>query len=300
MKRILLTSSVLVFAAGFATAEVSMTGDGVFGLKYDGNDTRLHYELDFTVVGTTTTDSGIKFGASFDLDLDDGTTENEIDDPEITIMSGPFSAYIGKVDSASDAFVTSLSDPGFDGIGVDDGVETYFNDGDYNVLLKYQTDSFGVGLSYDIDDSNGSSTDHLSLAVSYELSPSLKLALGYEDVGTADITSVSLSGNIAGGDSTGPADSLGLTPLDYAIMGVFFDSGGSTVQTFGASLTFGLGGGATLTTTIGVDEDRIAIGNENDFGIGYKRPLGGGVSVAAGIGQVDGETVGDFGVIFNF
>lgn len=82
MKKILLASTALIASAGFAAAEVVVGGDGYFGAAlstYDGDgffETRngelstyvFVYDLDFDFTATGTSDSGLTFGASVDLD----------------------------------------------------------------------------------------------------------------------------------------------------------------------------------------------------------------------------------------
>lgn len=82
MKKILLASTALIASAGFAAAEVVVGGDGYFGAAlstYDGDgffETRNNeastyvfvYDLDIDFTATGTSDSGLTFGASVDLD----------------------------------------------------------------------------------------------------------------------------------------------------------------------------------------------------------------------------------------
>ena len=65
MKKVLFATSALVLSAGFASAEVALSGDGRMGMIYDGNDVQFssRARVKFTLTGES--DAGLSFGAAF-------------------------------------------------------------------------------------------------------------------------------------------------------------------------------------------------------------------------------------------
>lgn len=68
MKKVLFATSALVLSAGFASAEVAVSGDGRMGVIYDGNDAQFssRARVKFTLTGES--DSGLSFGGAFRVD----------------------------------------------------------------------------------------------------------------------------------------------------------------------------------------------------------------------------------------
>ena len=77
MKKILFATTALVATAGYAAADITVSGGANMGVKYQedraGGETYTYTELDFGINASGTTDSGIEFGASIDLDTTDPT-----------------------------------------------------------------------------------------------------------------------------------------------------------------------------------------------------------------------------------
>ena len=68
MKKVLFATSALVLSAGFASAEVALSGDGRMGIIYDGDDAQFssRARVRFNLSGES--DAGLSFGASFRVD----------------------------------------------------------------------------------------------------------------------------------------------------------------------------------------------------------------------------------------
>ncbi len=85
MKKLLIASTALVASAGFAAADVAVTGGASMGVKYNSaaaDTLTMHEEIDFNIVGSGTTDGGLTFGAS--LDVDASTVDgNGVSDSEV-------------------------------------------------------------------------------------------------------------------------------------------------------------------------------------------------------------------------
>ena len=70
MKNVLFASTALVLAAGVASAEIELAGDGSIKLENGGGKTfQYTTEVEFSVSGSVTTDSGMTISASQNSEL---------------------------------------------------------------------------------------------------------------------------------------------------------------------------------------------------------------------------------------
>lgn len=313
MKKVLFATTALVASAGFAAAEIELTGGAAVGFKYTGSgDVYLHNELDFNIVASGTTDNGLTFGASLDIDdeaddvdsgsvsvddeafddvediddllaaldtLDIADEDEDVGDAE-AFISGAFGTLtVGEVAFAADAL--GLPDAGFDGIGLDDDIEALRDAGSANVSYKYSVDGFSLIASTHVADSSdgGSADGDFSIVLGYAVD-GFSGMVGYsrDDSADAEATAVQLG-------YTMDAISLGLLYADHSVDGSGF--GLSVAYTMDA-LTVSLIGNS-------VDND-----SDDDIGVGFKYDLGGGMAVAGGFGNVDGDSVWDLGVTMSF
>lgn len=74
MKKVLFATTALVLSAGFASAEVAVSGDGRMGVIYDGNDAQFssRARVKFTLTGES--DAGLSFGGAFRVDQESDYT----------------------------------------------------------------------------------------------------------------------------------------------------------------------------------------------------------------------------------
>lgn len=258
--------------AGAAAAEVTLDGSAVAGLRDTGpGGAFLHYEIDLDIIASGSTDNGLTFGASLDLDENNGST-----DPEIFI-SGDFGTLtIGEVSPMLDRI--GLRDIGFVGIGIDDDLEGLRFDGsEANITYVYSSAGFTAGISAFLDSSASSccegdygiflgySVDGISAGVAYDYNESIStsqwgLNLGY----STDMYAVNLMytdgdrGQGWGFDASYTMDAL-------TVLAVYADDGGAA-----------------------------------DYGIGASYDLGGGLGLAGGIGERNNNTVWDLGLTMSF
>ncbi|KQB96418.1 hypothetical protein AL073_10560 [Loktanella sp. 1ANDIMAR09] len=299
MKKVLLTTTALVFTAGFAAADghsgasITISGEAVAGVKYiedAAQETTQYLELDFGVAGKTTTDGGLEVGASFDLDLNTNG-EAAPDDEEVYLSAGGITLTLGDVGAADDAVITNISDVGFDGIGIDDTAEAFFDITTQNIQVKGEFGAITVVASGNMDEAGVDAPDDFVIAAGYD-GGMYSVGISYSDVeslGDFDVIAIGGSVTAAGAD-----------------LNLFWhqaDDDTDTVAGYGASVAYPVGA-LTLVGSVGatdLDED------DADFGIGAEYDLGGGVTLAGGIGQVDnpfvdddGITVADFGIKMKF
>ena len=116
MKKILLASTMLAGSAGFAAAEVAVTGYAEMGIWSNSvGDIAFWQDVEVTFTMSGTTDGGLEFGAAIDLDE---TNVALNDDSGTTVyISGSFGKLtMGDTDGAIDwalqdaAALTSIAD----------------------------------------------------------------------------------------------------------------------------------------------------------------------------------------------
>ena len=289
MKKVLLATTALVLSAGFAAAEVKIDGSANFGLKYKengltdaagwagGKEAAGWYEIDMNVTGTMESDSGLTFGAQIQLDSDYASAPDDQNYDANVFVSGAFGTIkVGESNwVASDDY--GLTDIGFDGIGVDDTAEIsmYGNDADSINDLRWDYTVGAVSMTASID----------------TISEDYGLALGY-DAGTFGGAIAFDHDEDTGFDST----SVLLTASFGAFSGELYyadgDQWNESYGIYGAYKT----GPWTFEAAV-ADADAAA---DTSYGIGAKYDLGGGATLAGGIGSVEGDTAADFGVTFKF
>lgn len=286
MKKLLIASTALVASAGFAAADVTLGGVANMGVKYSsaglpsGNNTELYYELDFDIKGSGTTDGGLTFGASVDIDQQidaasgDATAAQGITDPEVFISSEFGTLTVGGVDDAVDGF--GIADIGFDGIGVDNNGESIKNAGSVaNVHYAVTFDAFTIVIA-------GHTVQRdVSAMLKYDFGD-FDAAIGYARDDATGNTAASVDVNAAFGDIT---------------LGGFYSNGtGTLANGYGVDFTYTMG--ATKIIVAYGDTDQA--GDDADYGIGAEYDLGGGAKLAGGVGSVNSNTVADFGINLTF
>ncbi|MEI4485270.1 porin [Frigidibacter sp. MR17.14] len=197
MKKILLATTALCAFAGAAAAEVTVQGTaemGVTSTEYsDNSKTQFHnsYNINFKMSGET--DTGLAFGASYRLDADANSEENQnpVGDNGTAWISGAFGKLtLGDTDGALDwaltetAMGTTITDEGTIGVGYSGNSDGYYDD---QVLrYEYSFGDFGFAASLEQDDGNstsGEGDEMIGLGVKYATSMGgvdLGFGLGYQ------------------------------------------------------------------------------------------------------------------------
>ena len=282
MKKVLFATTALVFSAGIAAAEVTISGSANMGVKYNENGVSYAptkkaagwYEIDMDVVGTTETDSGLTFGASVDLDSDyasalAGTAQTAIDGE--VFVSGAFGKFtIGNLDPMADDY--GLTDIGLDGIGTDDVAETSAYTGSADARWDYSVGALTVGVSLN------TVAEDFGLAAAYDFGTfGVAVTFDHDESASNDSTAILLTGSVSG------------------IKGeLYYANSDATDASYGVYAAYTTGA-LTLEASY-ADADAVA---DAAYGVGAKYDLG-GATLAGGIGKVNDETVADFGVSFKF
>lgn len=300
MKKLLLASSILASTAGFASAEVALSGSARMGVVYDGaldaggGATYFSSRVRIVFTASGETDGGLTFGASMRADQtggndsDAGADEDGDSNGDSTVfISGAFGKLtMGDVGGAADALVGQTSGVGY---GPNDGRHEigFIGTTKTAAYYEYSTGAFTVGLGAGqawIVDGDTDSNDEANIAVKYAAG-AFSVALGFETtdaVGVDDL--LSLKATAAFGPVT-----LKARVSDSATVGT----------PFSVSADWAAG---PLTVT-GVYTDFDITGSEF-LALGAAYDLGGGASLAGMVGQTStvlgDDTVADLGVKFAF
>ena len=289
MKKLLIASTALVATAGFAAADVTLGGSANMGIKYNSgaaNTTSVHHEVDFDIKGSGTTDGGLTFGASLDVD-DDNQALGTVNDSEVFISGAFGTLTVGSVDRATDGH--GFADVGFDGIGIDDDAEGRRAMGSSDIHFKTTFDALTVILSASsLKTTTGSD---FAIALGYDFG-AFDVSIGHaidDQLLAANDSSTSIVVNGATGDIN---------------FGIFYDTAkvaGATVNSYGVDVGYTMG----ATSLVFAYGDTNIAGDDADYGIGVTYDLGGGAKLGAGLGSIDRAagartTVADFGINFTF
>ncbi|MEP2782664.1 MAG: porin [Pseudoruegeria sp.] len=325
MKKVLIATTALVASAGFASAEVALSGDGRMGLIYDGDDAAFTSRARVTFTLTGETDNGLAFGGSFRADNASSASSGSAGS---VFISGDFGKLsMGDVDSGAEAAVGDVSGVGLTGLGdyneslfITSGVDTD-GDGDNDLgsatpkaLYEFTTGAFGlyvglanpagVLLTSTIFDSAAApflieADNAWSLGASYS-GDNWRVGAGYESM---DMTALTASGTVAVGDSvTVDAVTIGGNvsfgdAVVKAVYGQSDDLGDYKQAAISIDYTFDA---TTLTAFYRKTESDLANLDNEFWGVGASYDLGGGASLVGGVASDDDDETADFGISFSF
>ena len=292
MKRILLSSAVIVAFAGAAAADghaaVSFGGDAELGYN-DDFDAGMFWSFGLTVAGSATLDNGLTASISGDVELNNSNStfdgnEVTIDDLVLGLSSDTASLTFGDTAPAADALwnspVTNLDADDFndeDDIG-DDGV----------LIGRVTLGAAEVGVSYYVVDSNDTPDDDVTgLQVGANATfGTVDMSFGYQDDdnGNGEIYAIGASTTFAGATV-----GLGYASID----------GGEESLGIQASYTFGSVTGTVFYVAQDINDDNYGVavdyasgpvtlgaryhdGNDEEMAIDATYDVGNGLSLFGG------------------
>ena len=210
MKRVILTTTSLVFAGGMAAADVSLSGSAEMGVKgKKGSDAQLHRDIRVVFGLSGATDTGLSFGAT--AKLEHGVNQRE--EKESVHLSGAFGTLtLGDTNGAFDQALTEVgsataiaddhtSHPGYDGNSGLSGSVNNPNTLRYDYSLGTITTS--VSGEFGADDSSNSVLG-VGVAWSGDVGGiGVGVGVGYETANAADasISGASVSVDMGNGFS---------------------------------------------------------------------------------------------------
>ncbi|WP_158659296.1 porin [Paracoccus denitrificans] len=321
MKKALIASTALLLTAGVAAADVKISGYGRTGVIYYENnaaqdaaglnESRVVSRLRMNIDASSSTDSGVDFGARFRLQWDQGSDDGQAQTNagKLWVSAQGFTVEVGNVDTAFDSngliYETELGS--YDrSVGFSDVAGAFFAY-DSNGYVADQVDRVGIRALYTLGD--------LKLQASYVdpdqsgLNEVLEEEFGF----SVDYTwnerlelSAAAAFNGAGIDGN-DIYFLGAryAVLDNARIGLnFVDAGdeedgfdGKTIALYG---DYTLADGRTNLEAYIANNDRDSNETDNAFGIGVNYDLG-GARLGASLQRDYAENVtADFGVRFEF
>ena len=289
MKNLLLASTALVATAGFAAADVAVTGSAEIGVVGgSAMETQFHTDIDVVFSMSGTADNGLTFGATVDLDESDGGAAvngamgNDADDggASFFVAYGGFRLDMGDTDGAFDAAMQEVNiggsindaETGHAGFNGNSGL-----DGTYDgqiARFSYSASGFTGHLSVELDDTGaGDPVFGLGVAYSTDLSgTAIRVGLGYQDSGAADVWGISLSAAMANGfearvnySDAGAVDhwalGLGYT-MNALTIGVNYGEYSNNNSGFGLAVNYDLGGGLVAQMGYG-SSDRAGVSSDS-------------------------------------
>ena len=307
MKKILLATTMLVSVAGYAAADVAVSGDARMGVISTEGNSIFDSRVRISFSGSGKTDGGLAFGGSIRADNAgdgaDGTAGS-------VFISGAFGKIsMGDVDSGDKAAVGQLASVGYEGLGSGNSIG-YVADGGFSldssfgeavgiantdgakVLYTYSAgalsvsastaqlansdnndrSAYGVGASY--------TTGGLTLAVGYGSSD---LEIYYGPTFDGSVTDATASATYVMGDTTIKAIyqdkelDASFDP-EYSVTGSAVSMGASVQHKMDALTLTGFAISTKMESDLYEGESLTV----SRYGIGASYDLGGGASFAAG------------------
>ena len=334
MKKILLSTAIIVATAGVAAAEVTLSGSGRFGIVNfdDGvattSDTVISSRLRFNVDAKLESDNGVTYGGRIRFQNSTGQTTSAFSPAMLYVESNGLRVEVGNANTAYDS-VALMYNPelGYRGTSFGDPQGSYygFNSGPYAGATVDDPATAGV------DESSTGQTNRVGIYVAYSIS-GLNLKASFiqtdqvnDDVGVlgaafgldADESSIAVdytfgqvtlaaaaaqNGNgIDGNDLVFVGAAYAFS--DLGTVGINYnDNGdaaiGKTVTLYGNYKISDITVGAYVTDADGLDS--LGTNPDTAYGIGASYDLGG--ATLAGSVQSDflGDVTTDIGVSMNF
>ncbi|RKS50857.1 outer membrane protein OmpU [Paracoccus pantotrophus] len=314
MKKALIASTALLLTAGVAAAEVSISGYGRTGVVYiedrPGNETRVDSRLRMNIDASTSTDSGVDFGARFRLQWDQDATNGQGESAatnagKLWISAQGLTVEVGNVDNAYDSstllFAPELGVFDFNA-GARNGSYFAYESNPYadvnrqGVGVRYSFDALTLRASYIDPDQSGVNEvleEEFSILAQYTWNDRLELEGAY-------------TVNGAGVDE----NDIFFVGARYAVMenariGLnYVDASNDSAEDDGNTITlygdYTLADGRTNLEAFIANNDHDANESDNAFGIGVNYDLG-GARLGASIQRDYAEKVrADMGVRFEF
>ena len=270
MKKVLLATSALTLSAGFASADVSMSGTGgagVFGAA--GADLSVYSGVDLGFSLSGASDNGMTFSASLDMGggqtLDTGDFELDTQDMGTDDNVSVAIGVSGLTITLSQNGVDDLYD---DDIAGDIGISGAMGDLTYSVVTGLEdADPTSLSIGYSAGAISGSVAtsdegDASTVSVTYAMGDITVSAESDTDRTGADTSSVTLTYAMSDGmsvslENSEDVNTLGVSYSSGAIS-VAVEADDATDESWEATMAYDLGGGATFNVGTNDDETTFA------------------------------------------
>jgi len=278
MKKILLATTMLIGTAGFAAAEVAVSGSAAMGIGRDGEASGAHTDGEFhaySTAGVTFTmsgesDAGLTFGAGFTVATglsyafadDDGFADEGLADSSEVFLGGSFGKISMKVDGEGTgqykAYWTD-SEKGYDlqythavgglsiGLRADvDGDVAEVDGGEYSLNLGFTQDALSGSLAYDANGAWGASASYTMGAITGTIGTDSDSEESIKVAYSADGVSASIKATTS--------DEWDLA-LGYSANGIGVNVSMDEEDKWSASASYDLGGGASVSGGVNHADD---------------------------------------------
>ena len=309
MKKILLSTTLLVATAGVAAAEVTLSGSGRFGLDYAENravETQLNYRLRINVDAKFEADNGVTYGGRIRFQNTNGQSAAAFSPAMLYVEASGVRVEVGNANTAFDS-VALMYNPeiGFQERSFGDPLGAYysFNSGSYGaeknrvgIYVAYSVSGVNLKASLvqpdqTLADAGPTMQDEMSVAADYTFNQ-FTVAAAYVQNGLGlegnDQTFVGVAYKFSDAGSVG---------LNYNDNGDLTDVGGGEV---GTSITLYGNYNINGITLAGYVTDLDVDGADTAYGLGASYDLGGATLAGAIHSGFAGETWADLGVRMSF
>lgn len=270
MKKVLLATSALTLSAGFASADVSMSGTGgagVFGAA--GADLSVYSGVDLGFSLSGASDTGMTFSASVDMGggqtLDVGDFELDTQDMGTDDNTSVTIGVAGVTIELSQDGIDDLYD---DDIAGDIGISGAMGDLTYSVVTGLEdADPTSLSIGYSAGAISGSVAtsdegDASTVSVSYAMGDITVSVEADTDRTGADTNTTTISYAMSDGMTISVEESEGVVEASVAYssgaisVGVTADD--AATESWEATMAYDLGGGATFNLGTNDDETTFA------------------------------------------
>lgn len=287
MKKILLATTLIAASAGFAAAEVAVSGTARMGVADLGTVPGAQFNSRIRIIFTASgeTDGGLSFGGS--VRNDQLGVDNTTNGDSTVYISGAFGKLtMGDTGNAADALVGQVSGVGYTSLNSLNELP-WIATPKTGALYEYSAGALTFALGSSQVSSLAGTSSTMSAAAKYA-TDAYSIALGYED-NSAIGSQVSVLGSAAFSGATIKAK---VANFDSAAAGV------DAITAYALSVDYAING-VGLTAFY---SDNGAAVDPAAYGIGASYDLGGGASVVGGIVKADAikNTMFDLGVKMSF
>ena len=287
--------------ASLEAIKAAATGTAAVAKTEDSTTAKNRVRIKFGLSGET--DSGLEFGASIRADNAAGGNSGTGGSQYLSGSFGKIS--MGDLDGADAQMVGDISAMSFAGLGSHETVS--YQSSSHN--LAYSISMAGIDFAVSTDVGGGSSTA-MGVKWSGDLGGStVTVGLGQSDVGGKSETSISASLGMGGFTGTIISSTNDNGPVVEAVTEVAAVADTTTyvapvaenktpdTETMGFSLSYNID--ALTITAYNKDVSTTGAKDKGYSGVGISYDLGGMVA-KAGVADVDGQSLMDFGVSFSF
>ena len=273
MKKVLLATSALTLSAGFASADVSMSGTGGAGLfGAAGADLSVYSGVDLGFSLSGASDNGMTFSTSIDMGagqtLDVG--DFELDTQDMGTDATPVIS-IGVAGVTITMAQDDIDDLYDDDIGGDIGVSGAMGDITYSIVTGLEdSDPTSISIGYSAGAISGSVAssdsgdleDASTVSVSYAMGDITVSVEADTDRTGADTNTTSVSYAMGDGMTISVEESEGVVEASVAYssgaisVGVTADD--AATESWEATMAYDLGGGATFNLGTNQDDTTFA------------------------------------------